>query len=73
MNATFNADALRSTLLDVMAERRKSYRDIADETGVSPATISRVLQGEKPSVETLAALVGWMDVRADRFIVRRPT
>ncbi len=43
-------------------------RDAATETGVSAATLSRVLHGKLPDTKTFAALVRWLGVSADLFI-----
>lgn len=46
-------------------------RDAATETGVSAATLSRVLNGKLPDTKTFAALVRWLGVSADLFIPTR--
>lgn len=46
-------------------------RDAAIETGISSATLSRVLNGKLPDTKTFAALVRWLGVSADLFIPSR--
>jgi transcriptional regulator with XRE-family HTH domain len=46
-------------------------RDAAGETGISSATLSRVLNGKLPDTKTFAALVRWLGVSADLFIPSR--
>lgn len=46
-------------------------RDAAAQTGVSAATLSRVLNGKLPDTKTFAALVRWLGVSADLFIPAR--
>lgn len=50
-------------------------RDAAEQSGVSAATLSRVLNNKLPDTRTFAALVRWLGVSADLFIPagRRPT
>jgi len=43
-------------------------RDAAEQTGVSAATLSRVLNNKLPDTKTFAALVRWLGVSADLFI-----
>jgi hypothetical protein len=37
---------------------------------VSPSTLTRLAQGRRPDVDSLAALVDWAGLRADDFVVR---
>lgn len=46
-------------------------RQAAEQTGVSAATLSRVLNNKLPDTRTFAALVRWLDVSADLFIPTR--
>jgi len=55
--------------LDV--QRRSSdltWREVAGETGVSAATLSRLAQGKRPDVDGFAALVAWLGLSADQFL-----
>ncbi len=45
-----------------------SWRDVARETGVSAATLSRLAQGKRPDVDGFAALVAWLGLSADDFL-----
>lgn len=55
-----------------MDEEDLSLREAAHKTGVSPATLSRILQrGKKrlrPDVDTLAKIIRWVDVPMERII-----
>lgn len=42
-------------------------RRAAAECGVHPAVFSRVKNGQAPDMKTLAAILAWLDVPADRF------
>jgi transcriptional regulator with XRE-family HTH domain len=46
-----------------------TFREIADETGVSAPTLSRLDSGSVPSVETLYALCVWMNVSPGAFLL----
>ena len=44
-----------------------SLRDVADVTGVSASTLSRIENGTgKPDADNIARLTGWLDVPMDR-------
>lgn len=47
-------------------------REAAAASGVSAATLSRVMNGKVPDTVTFAALVRWLGVSADRFIEHGP-
>ncbi len=49
-------------------ELRMSLRDVADTTGVSASTLSRIENGTgKPDADNIARLTGWLDVPMDRI------
>jgi len=47
-------------------------RRAAAECGVHPAVFSRVKNGQAPDTKTLAAILDWLDVPADRFFSHSP-
>lgn len=46
-----------------------TFREIADKTGVSAPTLSRLDGGSVPSTETLFALCAWMGVSPSAFLL----
>jgi len=49
-----------------------SLRDVADETGVSASTLSRIENGTgKPDADNIARLTGWLDMPIDRVMNRQ--
>jgi transcriptional regulator with XRE-family HTH domain len=46
-----------------------SWRQLAAEVGVSPSTMSRLANGRRPDVDAFVALVRWLGVPAERFMV----
>lgn len=61
-------DALHAALDHERHSRGLSWRDVARETGVSAATLSRLTQGRRPDVDGFAALVAWLGLSADEFL-----
>ena len=46
-----------------------SLRDVADVTGVSASTLSRIENGTgKPDADNIARLTGWLDMPVDRVM-----
>lgn len=48
-------------------ERRLSLRDLADETGVSFNTLSRVERGHVPDLKNFRRIVDWLDIPPETF------
>ena len=50
-------------------EQALSLRDVADETGVSASTLSRIENGTgKPDADNIARLTSWLDVPMERIM-----
>ncbi len=49
-------------------EKHLSLRDLADQTGVSLNTLSRVERGHVPDLNNFQLIVEWLDVPAERFL-----
>ncbi len=71
-------DSLISTLeLGRAIKRRRreldlSLRDVADKTGVSASTLSRIENGTgKPDADNIARLTDWLNVPIDRVMSKR--
>lgn len=54
-------DAQRLTLL-------MNWKQVAEESGVSASTLTRMQQGKRPDVDGLAALLKWSGLKADDFL-----
>jgi transcriptional regulator with XRE-family HTH domain len=46
-----------------------SWRQLAAEVGVSPSTMTRLANGHRPDVDAFVALVRWLGVPAESFMV----
>ncbi len=71
----FKNDRLINTIeLGRAVKRRReelelSLRDVADVTGVSASTLSRIENGTgKPDADNIARLTGWLDMPVDRVM-----
>src|SRR5919107_2843817 len=55
-------------------EQGLSLRDVADETGVSASTLSRIENGTgKPDADNIARLTAWLNVPMERIMSGRNT
>ena len=41
---------------------------VAEESGISASTLTRISQGKRPDVDSLAALSSWSALDVDRFV-----
>jgi transcriptional regulator with XRE-family HTH domain len=49
-------------------EKHLSLRDLADQTGVSLNTLSRVERGHVPDLKNFRLIVEWLELPAERFL-----
>jgi transcriptional regulator with XRE-family HTH domain len=64
-----NVSGLYAALDAVRESRGLSWRQLAREVGVSPSTFSRLANKQKPDVDAFVAMVRWLKVPAERFMV----
>ena len=70
--AQFDVAALHASLDAERIARNFTWKDVAQESGVSASTLTRLSQGRRPDVDSLAALTQWLGLPADRFMTGRP-
>jgi transcriptional regulator with XRE-family HTH domain len=70
-HGTFDAAAFYAALDRTRRQHGLLWKDVAAKAGVSASTLTRLAQGRRPDVDSLAALVTWAGLSADEF-VRRP-
>jgi transcriptional regulator with XRE-family HTH domain len=64
----FDSTALYEALDAERRARNLNWKAVADQSGVSASTLTRMAQGKRPDVDGLAALTTWSGLRADDFI-----
>lgn len=67
----FDAEAFYAALDSVRLTRKLNWKDVAAQAGVSASTLTRMSQGRRPDVDSLAALCRWADLDADDFMGAR--
>lgn len=48
--------------------RDLNWKQVAEQSGVSASTLSRMSQGKRPDVDSLSLLLNWSGLGADNFI-----
>ena len=66
----FNAPGFYAALDGRRAEQGVSWRQVAGQAGVSQSTLTRLAQGKRPDVDSLAKLANWSQLSVDGFITR---
>ena len=64
----FDAEAFYSALDAERRSRQQTWKRVAAEAEVSASTLTRMAQGRRPDVDSLAALVAWSGLSADTFV-----
>lgn len=67
---TFDAAAFYADLDAERKSRTKTWKQLAREAEVSASTLTRMAQGKRPDVDSLAALVSWSGLRSDDYMVK---
>lgn len=64
----FDGDAFFAALDAQRQARRLTWKKVAEEAGVSASTLTRMSQGRRPDVDSLAALSVWAGLDTDEFM-----
>jgi transcriptional regulator with XRE-family HTH domain len=67
----FDAGAFYEALDGTRRARRLNWKQVAGESGVSASTLTRMAQGKRPDVDSLAALAAWSGLATDDFVRAR--
>jgi transcriptional regulator with XRE-family HTH domain len=65
---TFDASAFFSALDAQRISKKITWKDVAAASGISASTLTRMAQGKRPDVDSLAALTAWSGLKADDYI-----
>ena len=65
---SFDSGAFFAALDGERQARQLTWRKVADESGVSASTLTRIAQGKRPDVDSLAALSAWSGLEVDTFV-----
>lgn len=69
--ANFDNEAFVAALDATRVARHLTWKQVADQTGVSASTLTRMAQGKHPDVDGLAALLAWSGLETNDFVTTR--
>lgn len=64
----FDAAAFYAALDAVREARRLNWKQVAAASKVSASTLTRIAQGRRPDVDSLAKLLAWSGLKAEQFV-----
>lgn len=70
MNKPFLGEAFYQALDGQRQSKQLTWKKVAEKSKVSASTLTRIAQGKRPDVDTLAALCTWSGLKADNFFAR---
>jgi transcriptional regulator with XRE-family HTH domain len=68
MSDNFDNEAFYAALNATRLSKQMTWKEVAEEAGITASTLSRMSQGAKPDVNGLAALLTWSRLKAEMFI-----
>jgi transcriptional regulator with XRE-family HTH domain len=69
MTVAFDNELFAKKLYDALWEKRLHYRDVAEQVGISSATVCRIVTHRKrPDADSLAKLLDWLKADFKDFI-----
>lgn len=64
----FDAEAFYAALNVTREQRGLRWKDVAEQSGIAASTLTRMAQGKRPDVDSLAALAAWSGLDAGDFV-----
>ena len=64
----FNGEAFYNAIVITVESRKKTWKHVAEETGVGASTLARMAKGSKPDAASLAALSAWSGINPSDFV-----
>jgi len=66
--AEFDAAGFYAALDAVRQARRLNWKQVAEQSGISASTLTRLAQKRRPDVDSLASLLSWSGLSGDEFV-----
>lgn len=66
---TFDAEAFYAALDMQRSNKRLTWKEVAADAGVSASTLTRMKQGKRPDVDSMAALAAWAGLDLDDYVL----
>ena len=66
--AGFDVEGFYLALDATRQSRKLTWRSVAKAAGISPSTLTRMAQGKRPDVDSLAKLTVWSGLTVDDYV-----
>lgn len=66
---SFDAEAFYVALDATREARKQNWKQVAEQSGVSASTFTRMAQGKRPDVDSLAKLVNWSGLDPNHYVL----
>jgi transcriptional regulator with XRE-family HTH domain len=66
----FDAEAFYEALDRKRVSKNLTWKQVAEQSHVSASTLTRMAQGKRPDVDSMAALAAWSGLSIDIFVVQ---
>jgi transcriptional regulator with XRE-family HTH domain len=63
----FDGEAFFAAIDGVRITRDLTWKKVAEQSGVPASSLTRMSQGRRPDVDSLAALCAWSGLKAEQF------
>lgn len=70
MDKPFLGESFYKALDGQRQAKNLTWKKVAEQAHVSASTLTRIAQGKRPDVDTMAALCRWSGLNADDFVSR---
>jgi transcriptional regulator with XRE-family HTH domain len=64
----FDAQGFYQAIDAERMSRNLNWKQVAEQSGMSASTLTRLAQGKKPDVDSMSALIGWSGLDSGDFI-----
>lgn len=68
-HGSFDAEAFYEALDATREARKKTWKQVGEESGISASTFTRMAQGKRPDVDSLAKMVNWSGLDPNDYVV----
>lgn len=64
----FNVESFYAAIDSQRQSKKLTWKQVAEQSGISASTLTRMAQGRRPDVDSLAALLAWSGLKAEFFV-----
>lgn len=66
---SFNAEGFYAALDMQRTGKQLTWKEVASDAGVSASTLTRMKQGKRPDVDSMASLATWAGLDLDDYVI----